>query len=173
MAVAAVAATVLSVAALTGCHAGPTGAGTTGSGVPAGLPSPIASVPANGGTATTAPAATSPAGDAATPDRTGASGITGVTIVDGGCPVVRAQSPCPDRPLQATVIVTNARSGSAVASVRTSPAGRFRLQLAPGRYVVRAVNLDNAPLPRSAPITTTVAAGRYTTLTIRFDSGIR
>jgi hypothetical protein len=93
--------------------------------------------------------------------------------VDGGCPVVRADSPCPDRPFQARLTVTDAGSGAQVAAADTDPAGRFRLPLPPGRYVVRAANPNGAPLPRAAPLTVTVASGRYTTLAIRFDSGIR
>jgi hypothetical protein len=112
-------------------------------------------------------------GSTATPVTTADSGITGVTVVDGGCPVVRLESPCPDRPLPARLTVTDAGSATIVATADTDPAGHFRLALRPGQYLVRAVNPNGAPLPRAAPITTTVTAGRYTTLTIRFDSGIR
>jgi hypothetical protein len=94
-------------------------------------------------------------------------------VVDGGCPVLRLDSPCPDRPLQARLTVTDAASGNVVATAETDPAGHFRIPLPPGQYTVRATNPTGAPLPRAAPTTATIASGRYTTLTIRFDSGIR
>jgi hypothetical protein len=94
-------------------------------------------------------------------------------VVDGGCPVVRADSPCPDRPLQARLTVTDTSSGSLVATADTDPAGHFRIPLPPGQYLIRAANANGAPLPRAAPTTTTVGPARYSTLTIRFDSGIR
>jgi hypothetical protein len=108
-----------------------------------------------------------------TPTTTSASGITGVAVVDGGCPVVRQDSPCPDRPLLARLTVTEAASGIVVVSAETDPAGHFRIPLPPGEYTVRATNPSGAPLPRAAPVSATIASGRYTTLTIRFDSGIR
>ena len=163
----------LSVAALTGC-----GAGVASRGGAFGPSEPPASTRTTGSTAPTATALVSPTA-AATPGATGTptplagSGISGVTTVDGGCPVVRLDSPCPDRSLPARVTVTDAGSGTVVATADTDPAGHFRLPLRAGQYLVQAVNPNGAPLPRAAPVTTTVSAGRYTTLTIRFDSGIR
>jgi hypothetical protein len=159
--------------ALAGCDGGPaTSIGTAGSA------GPVASLPATGGTSSTAAVPASPTRPAP-PTGTGApapatgSGITGVTMIDGGCPVVRVDSPCPDRPFQARLTVTDAASGTVVAATDTDPSGRFRLPLPPGQYQVRAANRNGAALPRAAPVTATVASGRYTTVTIRFDSGIR
>ena len=167
---AALAVTAVSLAALAGCSAGLASRG--------GSSGPAASTPATGATGPTASVLASPTGPTrpgatGTPIPAAGSGITGVTVVDGGCPVLRLDSPCPDRPLQARLIVTDAGSGTVVATADTDPAGHFRLLLRPGRYLVRAVNPNGAPLPRTAPVTTTVTSGQYTTLTIRFDSGIR
>jgi hypothetical protein len=167
--VAALAATTLGLAALAGCAVSrASGGGAEPSG-------PTASTPATGGTATAAasPTAPAPRGGPGTPTPAGDSGITGVTVVDAGCPVLRADSPCPDRPFQAHLTVTDTGSGALVATAETDPAGHFRIPLPPGQYLIQGANPNGAPLPRAAPTTTTVASGRYTTLTIRFDSGIR
>jgi hypothetical protein len=107
------------------------------------------------------------------PPAQSATGITGVTVVDGGCPVIRLDSPCPDRPIQARLDITQTDSGKEVAIVDTDASGHFHIALPPGRYDVHAANPSGAPMPRAAALTTTVEPGRYTTLTIRFDSGIR
>jgi Carboxypeptidase regulatory-like domain len=101
------------------------------------------------------------------------SGIAGITVVDGGCPVVRLDSPCPDRPLRAVLVVVSASTGTQVASMTSDQDGRFRLALPPGRYVIRPESIDRARLPRAAPVTVDVPPGRFISVTIRFDSGIR
>jgi hypothetical protein len=100
------------------------------------------------------------------------SGIAGTTVVDGGCPVQRVDQPCPDRPFQARIVVAR-DNASTVASVQTDADGRFRIPLPPGRYVVRPASPSNARLPRADPLPVVVEPGRYTTITVRFDSGIR
>ncbi len=51
--------------------------------------------------------------------------------------------------------------------------GRFRVSLAPGEYVVRALRIRGA-LPRPpAPLRVRVRAGHFTTITITYDTGIR
>jgi hypothetical protein len=51
--------------------------------------------------------------------------------------------------------------------------GYFRIPLAPGHYTVRPSNLSGAVLPIAHEVTVTVVSGRFTVLTIPFDSGIR
>jgi hypothetical protein len=101
------------------------------------------------------------------------SGIEGRTMVDGGCPVIRSDSPCPDKPLAAKLTVTRAGSARTVATATSDSHGYFRLPLSPGKYVVRPENLTGAVVPIAQPLTVTVVAGRFTTVTISFDSGIR
>jgi len=87
------------------------------------------------------------------------------------CPVERSESPCPDRPVTATVIVTDA-SGKQVARVGTAADGRFIVRLVPGSYVVRGERA--AGLGRvTAPMQVTVRAGQFTSVTLTFDTGIR
>ena len=87
------------------------------------------------------------------------------------CPVERLDSPCPDRPVAATIVVRDA-SGKEVASVRSGSNGTFEIRLAPGTYVlngIRSVGLHRV----AKPTTVTVLQGRFTAVTITFDTGIR
>jgi hypothetical protein len=101
------------------------------------------------------------------------SGIVGRTMVGPECPVFQASSPCPDRPLRARLVVTAEGSTESVATVVTDGTGHFRIPLAPGRYTVQPGNLTGSALPTAQPVTVTVVTGRFTDLTISFDSGIR
>lgn len=94
-------------------------------------------------------------------------------MVDAGCPMVRNASPCPDRPLSARITVAPASGGDTVANVTSDNDGRFRVPLPPGTYTLRPANLTGAPAPLAMPLTVTVVAGRYTTVEIPFDSGVR
>ncbi|WP_208029998.1 carboxypeptidase-like regulatory domain-containing protein [Streptomyces cyanogenus] len=101
------------------------------------------------------------------------SGIKGRTMVDGGCPVVREQSPCPDRPLRARLTITSGDPERTVAETTSDSEGHFRVSLPPGTYVVRPANLTGAVTPIAQPVSVTVTSGRFTTIVIPFDSGIR
>jgi hypothetical protein len=168
---AALAGTALGLAALASCGVGHATTGDT-----SGPPSPAAATSATG-PSTRLPAASPPApapqsGPETATSATG-SGITGTSLVDGGCPVLRLDSPCPDHPIQARLSITDAGSGTVAATADTDRAGHFRIALPPGGYIVHAASPNGATLPRSTPISTTINSGQYTTLTIRFDSGIR
>jgi len=107
-----------------------------------------------------------------TPPSSG-SGLTGRTVIDGGCPVLRADSPCPDRPVQAHLSILDAATGKVVATVDTDARGGFVVALPPGRYLLRPDRLSGAPPRRPTPATVSVKPGQYTTVTVRFDTGIR
>lgn len=94
-------------------------------------------------------------------------------MVDGGCPVIRDNSPCPDQPLPALLTVTRPGSDTPVATATSGPDGRFRLPLAPGDYVLHPSNLTGGIHPAAVPIDIRVTSGGYTTITVPFDSGIR
>jgi hypothetical protein len=100
------------------------------------------------------------------------SGIAGQTMVDGGCPVIRTGSPCPDRPLPAHIVITFGVDHT-VAALDSDSNGWFRVTLPPGDYTLRATNHTGAPLPAAAPMNVSVTSGQYTTVTVNFDSGIR
>jgi hypothetical protein len=101
------------------------------------------------------------------------SGIKGRTMVDGGCPMVRDHSPCPDRPLSARLTITGGAPERTVTETTSDADGHFRIPLPPGTYTIRPTNLTGAVAPVAQPMTVTVTSGRFTTVTIPFDSGIR
>ena len=94
-------------------------------------------------------------------------------MVDGGCPVLRPDSPCPDQPLSASITVTRDADGSVVATARSAADGGYRIALAPGSYTLRARNLSNAVLPRGSDERVMVESDRFVTVVLRFDSGVR
>ena len=102
-----------------------------------------------------------------------ASGLTGRTVVDGGCPVEVEGSPCPAKPLAARITIVLADTRAIVTVVTSDVEGHFRVGLSPGSYVLNAVNLTGAPYPRSSPVDVVVHAGSYTPVKLSFDSGIQ
>jgi hypothetical protein len=103
------------------------------------------------------------------PAPTGA-GIRGMTVVDG-CPV-KVNPPCPDKPVAARLSLVDAATGSVVATADSGTDGLFSIGVRPGQYVLRQVSAAGVVRP-AGPITVTVAPDRYTTVTVRFASGIR
>lgn len=82
------------------------------------------------------------------------------------------QSPCPDQPL-ATVVSFFDGSGKQVASVRSGGDGTFRVNVAPGRYSVKASPQIGLAPAGTQPASVTVPRHGYVTVTLRVDSGIR
>jgi hypothetical protein len=98
------------------------------------------------------------------------SGIRGRVLYGPTCPVARVGQNC-TRPYQAWISVRLQRTGLLVARVRSSVEGYFSVRLRAGEYVL--VPQTGRPYPRSERQTVTVRAGRYTGVTVRYDSGIR
>lgn len=94
-------------------------------------------------------------------------------MVDAGCPPTRGASPCPDKPLAASLTVIRAGSTQMVAKATSDSDGYFHIPLSPGHYVVRPENLTGAVVPIAQPVSVTVVPGRFTAIVIPFDSGIR
>jgi hypothetical protein len=95
------------------------------------------------------------------------SGIEGTVLVGPTCPVERAGSPCPDRPLATNLEVV--RPG-VVVQTRSASDGRFRISLPAGTYTIRSH--DTGP-PTLQPVEVTVPPHAFTSVTLTFDSGIR
>lgn len=76
-----------------------------------------------------------------------------------------------DAPYAATLRIRRASDGKVVAETTSAADGSFRVALAPGDYVLEPVNGD--PLPTAQPQDLTVAPGRFTTVRVDYDSGIR
>ena len=112
------------------------------------------------------------AGCAGSPAVSPGTGIRGVVLVGPTCPVERLSSPCPPNPIAATVDVRDANDHE-VARVHSGSDGRFQVQLAAGTYSLLGQPLNGNGLPRPVPVAAVVTAGRYTAVTVEYDSGIR
>jgi len=97
------------------------------------------------------------------------SGLTGTVLAGPACPgPARVGSPCPDRPV--AVQLAFLRDGAQVATASSSPDGRFRVDLAPGRYVIRGAG---GGLPAVRERTVDVHADAYLEVAVSADTGIR
>jgi hypothetical protein len=104
------------------------------------------------------------------PGQPAGTGIEGQVFIGPTCPVVRIDTPCPDRPFQATLSVLNAQ-GRRVAHFRTDAGGRFRVSLLPGTYTLAPESINamtHAPQQEFS-----VVPGQFTKLAVTYDSGIR
>jgi hypothetical protein len=86
--------------------------------------------------------------------------------------VVREGSPCPDRPIPATIDVT-APGGEIVTTVSSGDDGRFQVALPPGDYVILPRPAPSFALSAGAPQQVTVRDGEWTEITVDYDTGIR
>jgi hypothetical protein len=100
------------------------------------------------------------------------SGIEGLVTIGPVCPVERIDTPCPDKPYQATLVVTDGQGGE-VARVQSSTDGRFRVALAAGAYTLAPQSSSQGSFPIAKEQQVEVRAGEYTTVSVQFDSGIR
>jgi hypothetical protein len=74
-------------------------------------------------------------------------------------------------PYVATLLVKKPSSDKTIAQTVSAADGTFRIFLPPGTYVLEPVNGD--PLPVAAPQEFVVQPGRFTTVRVDYDSGIR
>ncbi len=103
----------------------------------------------------------------------GDSGVSGLVQLGPLTPVEQVAGPPNERPYEAAVRVVRAGSDDIVASARSGANGRFRVNLAPGRYTLIATSRGNGRLPYAAPVDVTVLAHNFADVTIHFDTGIR
>ena len=147
---------------LTGC------AGSGGAPTATGGTITPSSEPTSASTSGTAPSTPTGSTPVQPPAAQGGSGVEGTTVTER-CPVVTPEG-CPKYPLTTHVIVASATR--AVAAVDTGADGRFRIALSPGVYTIKATAMP-AGITRPATTTITVVAGRWASLTLELDSGIR
>jgi len=100
------------------------------------------------------------------------TGIQGTVEAGPTCPVERINSPCPPRPMAATVVIRDSH-GTEVVRIDAGSDGHFKVDLPPGRYTLMGEAVAGNPLPRPLPTSAIVSPGRYTTVTVEYDSGIR
>ena len=102
------------------------------------------------------------------------SGIEGQVLLGPMCPVVQVGSPCPDQPLEATIIIWNAERTTQVQTVTADQEGRFRVPLAPGDYYLDPQPIEpGQAFPTPIPQAVTVPAGQFVQVTVQYDTGIR
>ncbi len=102
------------------------------------------------------------------------SGIEGQALLGPMCPVVQEDTPCPDEPLQAIVVVWDAERTESIGTFVADGLGHFRLALPPGDYLLEPEPPDpDKPFPAASPLEVTVMPDSWTTITIQYDTGIR
>jgi hypothetical protein len=98
------------------------------------------------------------------------SGVRGVVLYGPTCPVQRPGQTCV-RPYRAWITIRRRPSETVATRVRSAANGRFSARLVAGRYLLQPRN--GKPFPRAPSQTITVTRHHFSTVTIRFDSGIR
>jgi hypothetical protein len=98
------------------------------------------------------------------------SGIEGQVIIGPMCPIVQSGQECPDQPYQATLTV-NSPNGVQITKFQTDEQGRFKVPLVPGEYILHPESPNGIPFAGDQPFT--IESGRYTQVTVNYDSGIR
>ena len=98
------------------------------------------------------------------------SGVEGQVFIGPVCPVVQEGQECPDKPYQATLVVNNS-NGREIVKVQTDEQGRFKIPLEPGEYILHPESPN--VMPYASEQTFAVVSGRFTQITVNYDSGIR
>ena len=98
------------------------------------------------------------------------SGIEGQVLIGPMCPVAQAGQECPDQPYQATLTILH-RDGVQITQFQTDDQGRFSIPLVPGEYTLHPESPNGIPFAGDQSFV--VETGRFTQLTVHYDSGIR
>lgn len=98
------------------------------------------------------------------------SGLEGQVLLGPMCPVAQSGQECPDQPYQATLTVKSL-DGLQITQFQTDAQGRFQVSLVPGQYILHPESPDG--LPFAGDQSFSVETGRYTQITVHYDSGIR
>jgi hypothetical protein len=98
------------------------------------------------------------------------SGIRGLVLYGPTCPVQRPGHTCV-KPYAAWITIRREPKGTVATRVHAGSDGRFTTHLRPGHYLL--VPRNGKPFPRAQSQTVSVHRHRFTTVTIRYDTGIR
>jgi hypothetical protein len=98
------------------------------------------------------------------------SGVEGSVTIGPMCPVMQENVPCLDQPYQAVLTVLTP-NGKKVTQFQTDEQGYFKVELAPGDYVMHPESPNSLPFAADVPFS--VEQHRFTQLAISYDSGIR
>ncbi len=100
------------------------------------------------------------------------SGVEGQALLSPSHPGPVRRGETSTTPYKTTVVVRDA-SGKEVAQTETDSEGRFRIKLPPGTYSIGGPQRVGRFLPRAGEETVTVEPGKYSRVTLHFDSGMR
>ncbi|HTG16326.1 MAG TPA: carboxypeptidase-like regulatory domain-containing protein [Blastocatellia bacterium] len=104
----------------------------------------------------------------------GESGIEGQTVISPARPGPLREGDSSSAPFQTTLVVLSAGNSREVARVETGSDGRFRISLPPGEYRIGPPpEQPRKRFPRGGEQTVKVEPGRFTRVTLEFDSGMR
>jgi hypothetical protein len=98
------------------------------------------------------------------------SGVEGQVLIGPMCSVVQVGQSCPDQPYQAMLTI-NSRDGTRITHVQSDSQGHFKIPLKPGDYILHPESPNTMPFVAEEAFH--VEAGRFTQLTVSYDSGIR
>src|SRR5205807_3394581 len=97
----------------------------------------------------------------------GDQGVEGTVTMGSSCPNEPPGGCAGGAP--ATITVRNSQTNVATSTARSGSDGRFRISLAPGSYLLDT-RTDSGQACHPTPVT--VAAGRYTAVTVSCSKGI-
>ena len=100
------------------------------------------------------------------------SGVEGQVWIGPTCPVARAGTECPDQPYEAQLSITDVEA-NVVARGMADEDGFFRFHLPAGEYILVPDTPNPSLPPYASPSPFSVNPGRFTQLTVKYDSGIR
>lgn len=103
----------------------------------------------------------------------GKSGIMGKIVLGPTCPAVGPgmEDECQDKLYQGTVVVKTSDGTREVTKFTSDAEGNFKVNLAPGNYLLVPVSSSRSVFGKSQPVA--VKEGEFTSLTVSFDTGIR
>jgi hypothetical protein len=105
------------------------------------------------------------------PVTTAESGIEGQCLISPTRPGPIREGESGTAPYKTTLVITRTSDGQAMANIESGEDGRFRVALPPGEYQVAPAQPRR--FPRAQGEVVRVAAGKFTRVTISFDSGMR
>jgi hypothetical protein len=86
------------------------------------------------------------------------------------CAAAQSGQECPDQPYQATLTVKTL-DGIQIAQFHSDEQGHFTVPLVPGEYILHPESPNGIPFAGDQSFV--VETGRYTQITVHYDSGIR
>lgn len=105
---------------------------------------------------------------------TSGSGIMGIVMIG---PITPVESPgqTNEKPFaDVTIIVWNAEANQEIDRFNVKSDGTFKYDLSPGNYILEPISSNSqGGLPYADRVNVMVSDGKYTDVTIVFDSGIR